>query len=75
MNSPRCYNFQGGSILLSKHQKLGTLLDLVNLIKNGDKVIVEPLAAYITSEILGELYIMYILLLVILFIRSSWIAT
>ena len=53
MFSPRCYNFTGGAILISRRQKLGTLLDTVNLIKNTDKNLVEPLAIYIMADILG----------------------
>ena len=54
MSTPRCYNFYGGSILISKHQKIGTLLDLVNLTKTGDKNIIEPLAIYLVAELLGK---------------------
>ena len=53
MSTPRCFNFYEGSILLSKHQKMGTLLDLVNLVKTGDKSIVEPVAIVLIAEILG----------------------
>ena len=54
MNTPRCFNFYGGAILISKHQKLGTLLDLVNLTKNADKSVIEPIAIYLMAELLGN---------------------
>ena len=54
MSSPRCYNFIGGAILISRRQKLGTLLDTINLVKNADKNLVEPLAIYIIADILGN---------------------
>lgn len=53
MNTPRCYNFYQGAIIISKHQKMGTLLDLVNLTKNADKSIIEPIAIYLMAELLG----------------------
>lgn len=56
MSTPRCFNFYGGAILISKHQKMGTLLDLVNLTKNADKSIIEPIAIYLIAEILGKLF-------------------
>jgi len=59
MSTPRCYNFYGGSILVSKHQKMGTLLDLVNLTKTGDKSIIEPIAIYLIAELLGLLEILH----------------
>ena len=55
MFSPRCYTFIGGAILTSRRQTLGTLLDTINLIKNTDKNLVEPLAIYIIADILGEM--------------------
>ena len=42
-----------GSILVTAHQRMGTLLDLVNLTKNADKGIIEPIAIYLTAELLG----------------------
>merc|ERR1719445_1529952 len=33
--------------------KMGTLLDLVNLTKNSDKSIIEPIAIYLMAELLG----------------------
>jgi len=59
MSTPRCYNFYGGAILISKHQKMGTLLDLVNLTKNADKNIIEPIAIYLMAEILGLLDLLH----------------
>jgi len=53
MSTPRCYNFYQGAILISRHQKMGTLLDLVNLTKNADKSIIEPIAIYLMAELLG----------------------
>ena len=53
MSSPRCFTFPGGAILTSRRQKMGTLLDTINLIKNTDKNLVEPLAIYILADILG----------------------
>jgi len=59
MNTPRCYNFYQGAILISKHQKMGTLLDLVNLTKNADKSIIEPMAIYLMAELLGLMDILH----------------
>ena len=56
MFSPRCYTFSGGAILISRRQKLGTLLDTINLVKNTDKNLVEPLAIYIIADILGKIF-------------------
>jgi hypothetical protein len=33
MSAPRCFTFSNGAILVSQQQKMGTLLDLVNLTK------------------------------------------
>ena len=55
MFAPRCFTFTGGAILTSRRQKMGTLLDTINLIKNTDKNLVEPLAIYILADILGKL--------------------
>lgn len=55
MFAPRCFTFNGGAILTSRRQKMGTLLDTINLIKNTDKNLVEPLAIYILADILGKL--------------------
>ena len=54
MSAPRCYTFSTGAILISRRQKLGTLLDTINLVKNNDKNLVEPLAIYIMADILGK---------------------
>ncbi len=35
MSAPRCLTFTNGAILVSQQQKMGTLLDLVNLTKGG----------------------------------------
>jgi len=53
MATPRCFTYRDGSILVSQHQRMGTLLDLVNLTKNADKCIIEPIAIYLTAELLG----------------------
>ena len=53
MTTPRCYTFRDGAVIISQHQKMGTLLDLVNLTKNADKNIIEPIAIYLTAELLG----------------------
>jgi len=53
MYPPRCYNFYQGAIIISRHMKMGTLLDLVNLTKNSDKSIIEPIAIYLMAELLG----------------------
>ena len=53
MFSPRCYTFSGGAVLISRRQKLGTLLDMINIVKNTDKNLVESLAIYIMADILG----------------------
>jgi hypothetical protein len=36
MSAPRCFTYANGAILVSQQQKMGTLLDLVNLTKGGD---------------------------------------
>ena len=57
MHTPSCYVFSTGHILVSQQQHHGTLLDTVNLLKELDmKVsqdVVEPLAIYLTVQILG----------------------
>ena len=53
MSAPRCFTFRDGNILVTEYQRMGTLLDLVNLTKNADKQIVEPIALYLTAELLG----------------------
>ena len=53
MSAPRCFTFRDGNILVTEYQRMGTMLDLVNLTKNADKQIVEPIALYLTAELLG----------------------
>jgi len=53
MSTPRCFTYMDGSIMNTQHQRMGTLLDLVNLTKNSDKIIIEPIAIYLTAELLG----------------------
>ena len=53
MSSPRAFNFQDGSIIVSKYLKFGTILDLVNVTLTAQKNNVEPLAITILSEILA----------------------
>ena len=56
MWTPRCYTYADGNILVTQHQRMGTLLDLVNLTKNADKQIIEPIAIYLTAELLGMFF-------------------
>jgi len=55
MASPRNYNFTNGGIFVSYHQKLGSLLDIVNISKQCgvQKSCIEPMAVYFTIEMLG----------------------
>jgi len=53
MSGTRCITYQDGSIIVSPCNKLGTILDLVNVIKTVDKTVVEPLAVYLVAELLG----------------------
>jgi len=53
MATPRCFTYRDGNILVTQIQRMGTLLDLVNLTKNSDKCIIEPIAIYLTAELLG----------------------
>ena len=39
MSAPRCFTYSNGAILVSQQQKMGTLLDLVNLTKGGGLLI------------------------------------
>ena len=39
---------------VSRRQKMGTLLDTINLIKTTDRNLVEPIAIYILADILGQ---------------------
>jgi len=59
MSTPRCFTYRDGNILVTQHQRMGTLLDLVNLTKNADKQIIEPIAIYLTAELLGLLEILH----------------
>ena len=59
MTTPRCYTFRDGAVIISQHQKMGTLLDLVNLTKNADKNIIEPIAIYLTAELLGLMELLH----------------
>jgi len=59
MWTPRCYTYADGNILVTQHQRMGTLLDLVNLTKNADKQIIEPIAIYLTAELLGLLELLH----------------
>jgi len=59
MATPRCFTYRDGSILVTQHQRMGTLLDLVNLTKNADKCIIEPIAIYLTAELLGLIEIIH----------------
>jgi len=54
MSIPRNYAFSDGGIFVSYHQKLGTLLDIVNLTKTCgvQKSGIEPMAIYFTLEML-----------------------
>ena len=55
MQAPRNYAFNNGGIFVSYHQKLGTLLDIVNITKQAgvQKSCIEPMAVYFTIEMLG----------------------
>jgi len=53
MTIPRNYAFSDGSIFVSYHQKLGTLLDIVNMSKTRVQSSgIEPMAIYFTLEML-----------------------
>jgi len=53
MFTPSCYSFSTGTILVSQQQRLGTLLDLVNLMRDVDRKLVEPLALCLVADLLG----------------------
>ena len=53
MKGSRCITYQDGSIIVSEQNKLGTILDMINVTNTVDKNIVEPLAVFVTAEILG----------------------
>ena len=59
MSTPKCFTYRDGNILVTEYQRMGTLLDLVNLTKNSDKQIVEPLALFLTAELLGLLELVH----------------
>jgi len=59
MSSSRCYTYDDGSVIVSQHQKYGTLLDMINITSAADKAIVEPLAVAVTAEILGLVDILH----------------
>ena len=59
MSSPRCFNFQDGSIIISKYLRLGTVLDFVNLTANGEKSFVEPMAIIVVTEILAIIELLH----------------
>ena len=59
MTAPRCYTYRDGAVIISQLQKMGTLLDLVNLTKNADKSIIEPIAIYLTAELLGLMELLH----------------
>ena len=54
MSIPRNYAFQDGGVFVSYHQKLGTLLDIINIVKScqGNKFSIEPMAVFFTIELL-----------------------
>jgi len=53
MSSTNCYTFDDGSVIVSEHQKFGTLLDMINITSTAEKDITEPLAIHVLIEILG----------------------
>jgi len=55
MSIPRNYSFMNGSVMVSYHQKLGTLLDILNMTKKCgiQKTCIEPMAMHFTIEMLG----------------------
>jgi len=59
MSAPRCFSYRDGNILVSEHQRMGTLLDLVNLTKSADKQIIEPLALHLMAELLGLMELLH----------------
>ena len=54
MSIPRNYVFSDGGIFVSYHQKFGTLLDIINIVKTAQvgKSRIEPMAVYFTIEML-----------------------
>ena len=54
MSMPRCYTFDDGSVFVSEHQLL-SLLDICNIVNQMKKTSVEPIAMYLTIEMLHVL--------------------
>jgi len=54
MSIPRNYAFSDGGIFVSYHQKLGTLLDIINITKTSSvqKTCIEPMTIYFAIEML-----------------------
>ena len=54
MSIPRNYVFSDGGIFVSYHQRFGTLLDIINIMKTAmvKKTSIEPMAIYFTIELL-----------------------
>ena len=59
MSASRCLTYQDGSIIVSKLNKFGTVLDMINATNSADKTIVEPLAVLVTIELLGLVEILH----------------
>jgi len=59
MSASRCLTYQDGSIIVSKLNKFGTVLDMINATNSADKTIVEPLAVLVTIELLGIVEILH----------------
>ena len=59
MSASRCLTYQDGSIIVSKLNKFGTVLDMINVTNGADKTIVEPLAVLVTIELLGLVEILH----------------
>ena len=59
MSGSRCLTFQDGSVIVSQLNKYGTILDMINATNSADKDLVEPLAVYMTAEILGMVDILH----------------
>jgi len=55
MSVPRNYVFNDGGVFVSYHQKFGTLLDIINIVKtcNIGKMSIEPMAIYFTIELIS----------------------
>ena len=54
MSIPRNYAFRDGGVFVSYHQKFGSLLDIINIVKQcpGNKFSIEPMAVFFTIELL-----------------------